>query len=80
MLLDCKYRLSCNWCDKYDRMCEAVLFEIYKKQDEVKCKHDWELKAAEPTDYTDGYGKRYWNYKYVCEKCGKEEFRFVTNN
>lgn len=80
---DCKYRLPCNWCDKYDRRCEAVLLEIYKqeqdknvgKPESKECEHDWTLKAFEPTNYTNEIGKRYYNEKYVCTKCGKEEYR-----
>ena len=86
MLQDCKYRLPCNWCDKYDRMCEAVLLEIYKQQEEEnvgkpkpkECKHEWQLKGFVPTGHTDEVGRMYYNEKYICPKCGKEEYRIST--
>lgn len=30
---ECKYRLPCNWCDKFDKHCDMT------KQD--TCEHDW---------------------------------------
>lgn len=68
MLQNCKYRLPCNWCDKYDRMCEAVLFEI--EQDKLyQClpnhTHNWEESCA-ITDLKT-------NTKYsmlICSNCG----------
>ena len=32
MAEECKYRLPCNWCDKYDRECDVVLWEIKENQ------------------------------------------------
>lgn len=73
MLQECKYRLPCNWCDKYDRMCEAVLYEIYKENQEKnvgrpepkekKCDHQWSFwETRENTGGTYTY--------YRCNKCG----------
>lgn len=60
MLQDCKYRLPCNWCDKYNRMCEAVLTEIHiQEQEKNECEHEWR------------YGiKSNIGYHYICKKCG----------
>lgn len=71
MLQECKYRLPCNWCDKYDRMCEAVLYEIHKEEQEKnvcaqnpkkinkECEHEWR------------YGeKTAVGHHYICIKCG----------
>lgn len=67
MLQECKYRLPCNWCDKYDRMCEAVLFEIFKEEQERnrkpeecehECEHEWR--------YEGQLGNR---HHYTCIKC-----------
>ena len=68
MLQDCKYRLPCNWCDKYDRMCEAVLIEINKQQEEEnigkpECEHEWSF--CESVENTGG---KYTYYR--CNKCG----------
>lgn len=78
MLRDCKYRLPCAWCDKYDRPCEACLYEITKNEmvkmnneperipvsNEIgeHCCHDWKDILA---SYIEGN-------KYVlcvCENC-----------
>lgn len=32
MAEECKYRLPCNWCDKHDRQCDVVLWEIKENQ------------------------------------------------
>ena len=67
MLQDCKYRLPCNWCDKYDRMCKAVLTEIYKQRQKERnakeskseeCEHEWR--------YEGELGNR---HHYRCIKC-----------
>ena len=63
MLQNCKYRLPCNWCDKYDRMCEAVLLEIYKEEQErnakqKECEHEWRY-----------LGKLDDRHHYKCIKC-----------
>lgn len=68
---DCKYRLPCNWCDKYDRMCEAVLLEIYiQEQEKNKCEHNWQFIQ----EYWDSESKKIFN-KYGCTKCGDTEYR-----
>jgi len=68
---DCKYRLPCNWCDKYDRMCEAVLLEIYIQEKEEnekqkECEHEWELTGSTVTS------NDVINY-YTCFKCGEKK-------
>lgn len=65
MLRDCKYRLPCAWCDKYDRPCEAVEYELLKQQEEItkklkseECEHEWK--------YEGQLGNR---HHYRCVKC-----------
>lgn len=76
MLQDCKYRLPCNWCDKYDRMCEAVLFEI-----NVGCKalteHDcnWVVSKAEAVTKEEAGCATYYTQR--CSVCGKERIKKV---
>ena len=61
MLQDCKYRLPCAWCDKYNRLCEAVLFEIHKEEQEKnkkpeKCNHEWSFcETRENTGVSDDW-------------------------
>ena len=38
---DCKYRLPCGRCDKFeDKVCDAITCEIQKN-----CEHNWELSS-----------------------------------
>ena len=67
MLRDCKYRLPCGRCDKYDKFCEAIQYEILKQEQEknlksTECKHDWVLINS----YTNSAGT---NKTYKCAKC-----------
>lgn len=36
MAEECKYRLPCNWCDKHDRQCDVVLFELEFKESKYR--------------------------------------------
>ena len=73
MLRDCKYRLPCNWCDKYDRMCEAVLLELEKEKikRQEKCEHDWVLWSTIKSGFKNINDTKI----YICAKCGKKEIR-----
>lgn len=63
-LKECKYRLPCNWCDKYDRRCEHIEFEIAKMNYREECEHDWTL--------TDHRGSRDIKIgEWTCSKCGE---------
>lgn len=68
MVQDCKYRLPCAWCDKYDRPCQAVEYEIARQEREknlipIKCDHNWNFRQTVTT--TGGT-----DYHYRCSKCG----------
>ena len=65
MIRDCKYRLPCAWCDKYDRPCEAVQYEVAKQEQEknsnvIKCDHSWEWFSS----------SSFGDSAYRCTKCG----------
>ena len=74
MLQECKYRLPCNWCDKYDKLCDAVLFEIYKQEQEQiqnpksvkECKHEWYIVGS-----VTGTKSKY--EVFVCSECGEQQ-------
>lgn len=79
---DCKYRLPCNWCDKYDRMCETVLLEIYKQEQkenvgypETECKHNWVVEKAEAVTKEEAGCTTYYTHR--CSICGKERIKRV---
>lgn len=74
MLRDCKYRLPCAWCDKYDRPCEAVQYEVHKQEQEknskpTECDHEWKLEEQEIIRQKSSYKR------YKCSICGKEQIR-----
>lgn len=64
---DCRYRLPCNWCDKHNRMCDEVLFEIHKQEQEntelKECEHEW-IMIGSTIDSFDVVNH------YTCSKCG----------
>lgn len=61
---DCEYRLPCNWCDKFNRVCDEVEYEIYQQTLEpVECDHEWLI-----FEVTEGTGGR--DFTYRCSKCG----------
>lgn len=71
MLQDCKYRLPCAWCDKYDRQCLAVIYEVEKREQEknlkpTECCHNWVLEEQEIIRQKVSYKK------CKCSICGKE--------
>lgn len=55
---DCKYRLPCGICDKYDMDCCAPK--------EKECEHDWALDETVIGSFSVA------NY-YVCSKCGEKK-------
>ena len=80
---DCKYRLPCNWCDKYNRRCEHIEFittkmhfeTIAKEKEKEEHEHNWNVIQIRESDYKDEDGNKYCNvYKY-CSKCGYVEIK-----
>lgn len=55
---DCKYRLPCAWCDKYNRECYVIKNEVLKLQ--CECEHNWER-----------IGQNTGGTQYRCNRCGK---------
>lgn len=57
---DCKYRLPCDWCDKFNKKCEEV--DYYELPNPNTCNHDWIfVKQTTNTAGTDVH--------YRCRKC-----------
>lgn len=65
---DCKHRLPCNWCNKYDRQCEHIETLIaeanWEKIIEHECEHEW-------YQYIIDYDKKRRYVAHICSKCGK---------
>ena len=61
---DCEYRLPCNWCDKFNRVCDEAEYEINQQMSEIiNCDHEWLI--IETTETTGGTENT-----YRCSKCG----------
>ena len=64
---DCKYRLPCNWCDKFNRFCEMSESIEIMLSDSSNCDHDW--KTEETYMFPSDKGEPYYVTKLVCRKC-----------
>ena len=62
---ECKYRLPCDWCDKFNKKCEEV--DYYELPNPNTCDHDWILEERYMYPSED-YKVRHRG-KYVCRKC-----------
>jgi hypothetical protein len=60
---ECKYRLPCNWCDKFDKFCDMSESIEIKLPDANTCDHDWMLYKT--VIHTGGE-----DYHSRCRKCG----------
>lgn len=69
---NCKYRLPCGWCDRHNRLCDIVQYEINKKPKE--CNHNWTIEVSK-TDYMDEYGNEYCVVHKHCSECGATDVR-----
>lgn len=69
---NCKYRLSCNWCDKFNKFCDMSKPIEITILDPNKCDHDWRHEDSYINTET-GECK----HKYTCRKC--HELRMVYN-
>lgn len=57
---ECKYRLPCDWCDKFNKKCEKV--DYYELPNPSACNHDWVF--VKQTTNTGGA-----EVHYRCKKC-----------
>lgn len=74
MLKDCKYRLPCGWCDKYDIQCLLIEHEVGKQEQEnnskqTECEHNWILEEQEIVNQKVCYKT------YRCSICKKKHIR-----
>ena len=63
MLRDCKYRLPCGRCEKYNMDCDAP--DIPKKHE-----HNWKFIQQ----YWDIEKNKFYN-EFACTECAKKEIR-----
>lgn len=71
---ECKYRLPCNWCDKFNKKCEEV--DYYKLPDPNICLHDWILEKIYACNSEESTLK--YRGKFVCRKCHAVEIRDIN--
>ena len=64
---ECKYRLPCDWCDKFDKKCEEIDYYVLQKPKE--CNHDWILEEQEIVNQKVCYKT------YKCSICKKRHIR-----
>ena len=64
----CKYRLPCDWCDKFEKKCDKVKCKCTDNifPDPYECKHDW---IEEHSYLYYESGNCYKEIKYRCRKC-----------
>ena len=57
-MTECKYKLPCGWCDKFDKECT----ETKCKNNILQCDHDWRFECR----MNGTVGKEI----FTCRKCG----------
>lgn len=57
-LKECKYRLPCSWCDKFDRPCDLRCGA--KKE----CEHEWKY-IGHQSSFSISI------FDFICPKCGE---------
>lgn len=74
MLMDCKYKLPCNWCEKFNEICVVVETELQiekGKHNKKECEHEW----IGGSDCFFDEANNQFIKKYICKKCNETEFR-----
>ena len=71
---ECKYKLPCNWCDKFNKFCDMTEQIEIKLPDQNNCSHDWKIEQRIVFPPEDKNGKPYCVIKQVCRKCHEVEF------
>ena len=69
MIQYCKYRLPCNWCDKFDKYCDMVEPIKIEIPDANECDHDWKIEERFIYQPIDKNEEPYYRIKRVCHKC-----------
>ena len=72
---ECKYRLPCDWCDKFNKKCKEIDYYEFTFPDTNKCDHDWQVENVYA--YCDDNEELRHRAKYVCRKCHSTETREV---
>lgn len=68
---ECKYKLPCNWCDKFNKYCDMTEPIKIELPDPNKCDHDWKVENIYM--FPSNNGEPYYIAKHVCRKCHELE-------
>lgn len=71
--MECKYRLSCNWCDKFNKFCDMSESIEIKLPDPNNCDHDWKTESTYMFPPNGEDEEAYCVIKRVCRKCHESE-------
>lgn len=74
MLQECKYRLPCDWCEKFNEICIVVETKLQIEKDKhnkKECEHEW---ICGGDCFFDEVNNQFIK-KYICKKCNETEFR-----
>lgn len=68
---ECKYRLPCGRCDKYDEKCDAL-----KDCATKECEHSWVIEVSK-SNYINAKGEEHCIVNAHCRKCGTNNVRVL---
>lgn len=80
MIKECKYRLPCNWCDKFNKFCDMSESIEIKLPDANNCDHDWKVESRFIYPPENENETPHYRVKVVCRKCHTVEIKDVDIN
>lgn len=75
---ECKYRLPCGRCEKFNKDCDAPKDNDLSNNTKHWCEHEWVYNDAEVADYTEN-GKRRYHLRRRCIHCGLVHEKLSTD-
>lgn len=68
--MECKYKLPCNWCEKFDKQCSEMNCSCNNTFKNIQeCEHDWMFYYSYSC-YEEKEKRYYYRQVYKCRKCG----------
>ena len=79
-MTECKYKLTCGWCDKFDKECDGreSNYKQHKKIHLQECNHDWQMDYWY-MEWSEEKQRPFRTIVFSCKKCGKykEEIEYM---
>jgi hypothetical protein len=69
---ECKYKLPCNWCDKFNKYCDMTEPIKIELPDPNKCDHDWKLEGSYVDSEPEECKHNWVLYKKVIHTAGED--------